>query len=203
MKKIKNDPLLTIFKNSSEGEYNELINSIQNIQNFFTFISSDQNTEDSKIDVLENLLIILKKNRYIAEYFSSYKNKSIYLYVFDLYLSKNSSEKIKSTILKFIEELIFCLETNKEIYEYLFQNLSKIYNKECLTQEKTPENLYNHLTLLNSLLDYKEKIPKPFNYYSLSGKGKLALDLNKKKIKIGYCMTFILNFKIADAKETE
>ena len=203
MKKIKNDPLLTIFKNSSEGEYNELINSIQNIQNFFTFISSEKNTEDSKIDVLENLLIILKKNRYIAEYFSSYKNKSIYLYVFDLYLSKNSSEKIKSTILKFIEELIFCLETNKEIYEYLFQNLSKIYNKECLTQEKTPENLYNHLTLLNCLLDYKEKIPKPFNYYSLSGKGKLALDLNKKKIKIGYCMTFILNFKIADAKETE
>ena len=204
MKKIKDDPLLTIFKKSSNEEYIEEIGNFQNIPNFFTFISSENTPEESKIGVLENLLIISKKNRYICEYFSSYKNKSIYLYLFDLYLSKNSSEKLKSSILKLIDGLTFYLETNKEVYEYLFQSLSKIYNKENTTQEKTPQNLYNHLALLNTLLSYKEKIPKPLNYFTLGGNGKLALDLSEKKLKIGYCMSFIINFKIAESsKKTE
>ena len=204
MKKIKDDPLLSIFKKSSNGEYIEEIENVQNIPNFFTFISSENTPEESKIGVLENLLIISKKNRYIFEYFSSYKNKSIYLYLFDLYLSKNSSEKLKTSILKLIDSFTFYLETNKEVYEYLFQSLSKIYNKENTTQEKTPQNLHNHLTLLNTLLTYKEKVPKPLNYFTLSGNGKLALDLSEKKLKIGYCMSFIINFKIGESsKKTE
>ena len=204
MKKIKDDPLLTIFKNSSNGEYIEEIGNIQNIPNFFTFISSQTTPEESKIGVLDNLLIISKKNRYIFEYFSSYKNKSIYLYLFDLYLSKNYSEKLRTSILKLIDGFTFYLETNKEVYEYLFQNFSKIYNKENTNQEKTPQNVYNHLTLLNTLLAYKEKIPKPLNYFTLSGNGKFVLDLSEKKLKIGYCMSFIINFKIGESsKKTE
>ena len=58
MKKIKDDPLLSIFKKSSNGEYIEEIENIQNIPNFFTFISSENTPEESKIGVLENLLII-------------------------------------------------------------------------------------------------------------------------------------------------
>ena len=202
MKKIKGDPLLSIFKNTSNEEYIEEIESIQNIPIFFTFLSLDI-SDEIKIDVFENLLIIFKKNRYITEYFSSYNNKSIYLYLFELYISKNSSIKLKSAILKLIEELIVSVETNKEVYEYLFQNISKIYNKENTNQEKTPENLNNYLTLLNTLLFYKEKIPKPLNYFVSSGKGKFSLDLNNKKLKIGYCMSFILNFKIGESNKND
>ena len=203
MKKIKDDPLLSIFKKLPNGELIEEINSIQNIQNFFNYISSDKTPEDSKIGVLENFLLILIKNRYICEYFSSYNNKSIYAYLFDIYLSKNSSEKLKTTALNLINELILILETNKEVYEYLFQRISKIYNKENTTEEKTPENLYSHLTMLNTLLAYKEKIPKPRNYFALSGNGKFVLDLKEKKLNIGYCMTLILNFKIGESKKED
>ena len=203
MKKIPNDPLLSIFKNSSKEGYIEEINSIPNIPNFFNFISSDQNPIEQKIGVLENLLIIFKKNRYICEYFSNCKNKSIYIYLFDLYLSKKSSKELKTAISNLLSELILYLETSKDVYEYLFQSLSKIYNIENTNQEKTPENLYNHLSLLNILLAYKEKIPKPRNFFALSGNGKFSLDLKEKKINIGYCMSFIINFKIGDSQNIE
>ena len=199
MKKIGNDPLLTIFKNTSKDEYIEVINSIENIPNFFTFISNETISETEKIGVLENFLLIIKKNRYICEFFSYFKNKSIYIYLFDIYLSEKSSEKLKTSIINLLNELILNLETNKDIYEYLFQSISKIYNIEKTAQEKTPLNLYNHLTLLSTILAYKDKIPKPRNYFASSGNGKFFLYLSKG-INIGHCMTFIINFKIGEAQ---
>ena len=203
MKKIENDPLLTIFKNSPKEVYIEEIENIKNISNFFNFISSTETSEDSKIAVLENLLKIFSKNRYICVFFSSYNNKSIYLYLFDLYLSKSSSEKLKTTIINLLNEITIHLETNKEVYEYLFQSLSKIYNIEDTSQEKTPQNLYNHLTLLDTILAYKEKLIKPSNYFALSGKNKFTLNLNDNILYIGYCMSFMINFKIGDSQDTE
>ena len=205
MKKIKDDPLLAIFKKSSNGELIEEIENINNIPNFFEYLSSENIDEDSKIGVIENLILIFKKNRYYFDYFSLYKNKSIYIFLFELYLSKKSSQNLKSSILKLMDELLLALETNKEVYEFIFQNISKIYNKEDTLQEKTPQNLYNHLTLLNTLLLFIDKIPKPYNYFCLNGNGKFVLDLNdaNKKLKIGYCMSFILNFKIGESQIME
>ena len=202
MKKIKDDPFLSIFKNKPNGEYIEEISSIQNIPHFFDFISSDQTPEESKIGVLENFLLIIKKNRYICEFFSSYKNRSIYLYLFDLFLSKKSSHQLQASIINLLNELIIILETDKETYEYLFQRISKIYNTEATDQEKTALNLFNHLTLLDTLFNYRDKV-SPRNYFALSGNGKFSLDLKKKKIKIGYCMTFIINFKIGESQKQE
>ena len=197
MNKINDDPLLTIFKNSSEEIYYSKIEHIENIPNFFKYITSETIEEDSKISVFENITKIIKKNRYISEYFSSYENKSIYLYLFELYLNKNSSEKLKLSIISLINELILSIETNKEIYEFIFQKISKIYNKEDSTEEKTKENLCNYLILLDVLLSFKEKIPKPRNYFALSGNNaKFSLDLVNKRLELGYCTSFILNFKI-------
>ena len=202
MKKIKDDPLLSIFKSKINGDYIEEIGYIQNIPNFFNFISSDQTPEDSKIGVLENFLQIIKRNRYLCDFFSSYKNKSIYLYLFELFLSKKSSQKLQASITNLLNELILNLETDKETYEYLFQSISKIYNTEETKQEKTPLNLFNHLTLLDVLFNYKEKV-SPRNYFSLSGNGKFSLDLKNKKIKIGFCMTFIINFKAGECQKMD
>ena len=86
MKRTENDPLFTIFKKISKDEYIEVINSIQNIPNFFTFISNELVPDNEKVSVLENLLQILKKNRYISEFFSTYKSvRNQYNHVFDYY----------------------------------------------------------------------------------------------------------------------
>ena len=204
MKKVNDDPLLEIFKHSSnKDEYIEEIDCLENIPKFFQFISSDKTPEDSKIGVIENLLILFKKNRYILEYFSSFNNKSLYLYLFDLFISNNSSEKLKASILNLVEELILCLEVDKKVYECLFQNISKIYYKEETSQEGNTQNLYYTLKFINTLLEHKKKIIKPRNFFALSGKGKFVLDLKDKKLNIGYCMSFIINFKIGQSQKME
>ena len=39
MKEVKNDPLLTIFQNSAEDIYFDKIENIENIPNFFEYIT--------------------------------------------------------------------------------------------------------------------------------------------------------------------
>ena len=197
------DPLKTIFKLSSENSLMEEISSIENIPNFFKYIISETNDEDNKIIVIENFIKIIKKNRYICEYFSSFENKSIYLYLFELYISKNSSDNFKHKILSLINELVLFLETNKSIYEFIFQKISKIYNINDNSEEKSPENLCNYLTLLDTLLSFNEKITKPENYFCLSGNSKFSLDLTNKTLGLGYCISFILNFKMPDTDKND
>ena len=199
MKKIDDDPLLTIFKNSPEDIYIQQIEHIENIPNFFKYITSEEISEESKIIVFNNLKNIFQKNRYISEYFSKYENKSIYLYLFELYLNKNSSQNLKFSTLELIDELILSVETDKDIYEFIFQKISKIYNRQDLSEEKTPENLCLYLALLDNLLSYKEIIPKPRNYFTFCGNNaKFSVDLSNKNLKFGYCTSFILNFKIPE-----
>ena len=198
MNKINDDPLLSIFENYQDIYYGK-IKYVENIPNFFKYIISSNIDDDTKILVLENFQKIIQKNRYICEYFSSYENKSIYLYLFTIYL-KCKSPNMKLIIIGLIEELILYIETNKDIYEFIFQKISKIYDKEDSTEEKNPENLSDYLTLLDTLLSFKEKIPKPRNYFTLNGKmnSKFSVDLNNKRLKMGYCTSFILNFKIPE-----
>ena len=198
MNKINDDPLLSIFENYEDIYYGK-IKYVENIPNFFKYIISSNIDDDTKILVLENFQKIIQKNRYICEYFSSYENKSIYLYLFTIYL-KCKSPNMKLMIIGLIEELILYIETNKDIYEFIFQKISKIYDKEDSTEEKNPENLSDYLTLLDTLLSFKEKIPKPRNYFTLNGKmnSKFSVDLNNKRLKMGKCTSFILNFKIPE-----
>ena len=201
---INDDPLISIFKKPLEDIYYEKIENIENIPNFFEYLISSNVEEKSKILVLENFQKIIQKNRYICEYFSSYENKSIYLYLFELYLNKNSPI-LRATIIKLIEELILSIETNKDVYEFIFQKISKIYDKKDSTEEKTAENLYNYLNLFNTLLSFQEKIPKPRNYFSLNGQinSKFSVNLVNKILKMGYCTSFILNFKIPETNLQE
>ena len=194
---------MSIFNKSNE-EYNGRIENNENIPKFFEYIISSNIEEESKILVLKNFLKIIQKNRYLCEYFSKYENKSIYLYLFELYLNTDS-QNLRIAIIKLIEELILSIETNKDVYEFIFQKISKIYDKENSTEEKSSENLHNYLILLDTLFSFKEKIPKPRNYFSLNGQidSKFKVNLENKTLKMGYCTTFILNFKIPETNTIE
>ena len=63
----------------------------------------------------------------------------------------------------------------------------------------------NYLILLDTLFSFKEKIPKPRNYFSLNGRidSKFKVNLENKTLKMGYCTTFILNFKIPETNTIE
>ena len=193
-----NNPLQLIFKISDKGEVLEELSSIKNIPLFFNYLSNDNVSQEDKIQVIEKFLNIIKENRYIIEYFSTYNNKSIFIFFFELYLSKTSSEQLKTIIINVFQELIINLETTKNIYEFLFQKFSALYMSE---EDSTPENLFCLLNLLYTILGETDNMQKPRNYFSCSGEGKFEVDLSKQKIELGTYLTFIINFKIGPPAE--
>ena len=203
---MEENPLKSIFKlnknNGIEIIESKLISS-QNIQNFFIYISKNINKEQSlfsilqKTKVLQKFYNIIKENRTIIEFFSSYNDKSIYLYLFELFLHKNTNNDLKSAIILLLNELRINIQLNKKMFEFIFQNLSSIYSSIKLNNNS---DLFfgDNLILLNSILGETENILKPRNYFACNGSGKIVFELDNddKKIKFENCFVFILSFYI-------
>ncbi len=190
----KDNPLYFIFIKTPEGNLTEEINSVKNIQFFFKFLQNDLINSDLKEEVLKKLTNIIENNRYVSEFFSSYEQKSIYIYLFDLYTNKNTTQKVRDAIISLLEQLRINIQTGKEVYEYLFQKLSKIYRNEITP---TSDNVYQYLNLLNVILGETIASRPPKNYLACSGHCNFHVDLNKKSIKVGCSFTVNLNFKIS------
>ena len=207
-----NNPLNSIFiiDNNKDKTTSE-INSLTNIKNLFEYLKDENISNENKIIVIDQLTQKIKINRYISEYFASYENKSIYLYLFDLFLKeKDLNDKLKESIINLLNELRINVQTGKEIYEYIFQKISLFYHGE---KEINPDKLYNYLKLLYVILDDIENIQKPRNYFSCSGYGKFIFDYsfnndrdNDKndlgKINIGYSFSIMINFKLSNCEST-
>ena len=76
------NPLPLIFKTLDNGEISEELNSIKNIPLFFKYLINENVSQEDKIKIIEKFIEILNENRYISEFFSSYDNKSIYIFFF-------------------------------------------------------------------------------------------------------------------------
>ena len=192
------NPLKLIFKLNSNGECISQLDSIPHISKFFEYLESNSNGEESsptfkeKSIVIKNFCNIIKENRTIIEFFSSYNEKSIYFYLFDIYLNPKSTEELRLSIILLLDELRLNIQTNKEIYSYLFNKLSLIYRGEL-----GEEHFYKILFLINVILGDTINHLKPRNYFACNGQGKFIFDSDKNnKLELGFCLTFILNFKI-------
>ena len=191
---MSNNPLYTIFFRNNQGELTEELENINNINFFFNYIIDDKVKDEEKIIILKELESKIKVNRYISAFFSSFNNKSIYIYLFDLYSNKNISQNLKEVIINLIKELLFNIQTGKEIYEYIFQKLAQIYRGEI---QRTENNLYTYLILLKTIFKKIESRP-PKNYFACSGNCQFNVNLNKLKLEVGYSFSFNLNFKISN-----
>ena len=191
---MSNNPLYTIFFKNNQGELTEELENINNINFFFNYIIDDKVKDEEKIIILKELESKIKVNRYISAFFSSFNNKSIYIYLFDLYSNKNISQNLKEVIINLIKELLFNIQTGKEIYEYIFQKLAQIYRGEI---QRTENNLYTYLILLKTIFKKIESRP-PKNYFACSGNCQFNVNLNKLKLEVGYSFSFNLNFKISN-----
>ena len=195
MKDIKNNPLKEIFIQNSDGKYNSEIKSVKNINKFFTYLKEPQNSSESKSKILEDFITIIKENRYICEYFSLYENKSIYIFLFQLYLQEKTNDNIKKSILNLIKELILNIEVDKKIFEYIFQKISFLYREE---EKILADSLSNYLTLLNTIISDIEIRKKPHNYFCCNGDGNFSINLIEQDLSINFSITFIINFKIGN-----
>ena len=197
---MEENPLNFIFQLTQNNELRSNLISFQNIQNFFIYLLTNINNEQSfpsleqKAKVILQFCNIIKMNRTIVEFFSSYNEKSIYLYLFEIYLNKNTNYELKNAIISLLTELRINIKLNKTIFEYIFQNLSSVYRSD----EVNDDTYFNdNLTLLNSILGETENILKPRNYFTCNGTGKIMFEAdNNKKIKFEDCLIFILSFYI-------
>ena len=189
------NPFKIIFIKDQKGAISDEIDSIDNIRHFFEFIKDDKIKEDLKIKVLDELKKKIHSNRTISEFFSTYENKSIYIHLFNLYTNKNSSDKLKKSILSLIEELCPNIQTGKDVFEYLFQKLAKIYRGEI---QPTSTNLYHYLNLLSSVLCEIDSITKPRNYFACSGNCKFVIDMSKREVKVAYSFTIIISIFLSE-----
>ena len=191
---MSNNPLDNIFLKSPSGKITEELDNINNIELFFLFINNDKIEDKQKEIVIKDLTSKIKVNRYISEFFSIYKNKSIYIYLFDLYTKNNTTKELKEAIIFLIEELLSNIQTGKDIYEYIFQKLAQIYRGEIPAIEKY---IYDYLKLLNTLFsDIDSKQPK--NYIACSGNCQFFVDFSKLPIELGYCFSLNINFRISN-----
>ena len=194
------NPLTQIFKVNSKGEITSHLNSLQEISDLFTYLLKNINNEEpspsieEKIKVISNFRNIIKENRTIVEFFSENEDKSIYLYLFELYLNKNSTQELKKEIISLIDELRINIQLNKKSFVFLFNNLSSIYRENQVDEDLF---FYDNLTLLNSILGETENYVKPRNYLASNGSGKIIFENDKDKdIQLGNSLIFILNFFI-------
>ena len=199
MKENNENPLDLIFIKNSKGKATEEINDISKIPEIFKYLKNDNIEYGKKIFVIEELIKKFKVNRYITEYFTQFEDKSIYIFLFDLYLKKETSKELKASIIHLLNELRINIETGKEIYEYIFQELAKLYRGE----EQLKVNIIkNYLNLLYSILDQTENCIKPRNYFSCNGNGRFILDCSEQ-ILVGYSFTIMINFKISKSDSLE
>ena len=199
MSNINDNPLLQIFEKGKDGECSQDLANIENIDFFWKYLEDKKKTQLSKSHIIKELTEKIKINRYICNYFlpvNDINKRTIYTFLFDLYLNPESTKELKNSIINLLKELIINIEISKEIFEYIFQKIALIYKEE---EKDSPEKLKEYLTLLNTILGDTLNAQKPFNYYACPGNNSFQLDLTKQKIEIGKCLTVIINFKISNS----
>ena len=194
MKERYEEPILSITKKLLKGEISKENIYPKTTDIFFNYLKNEKISQDDKSIIVEEFIKNLKINRYICEFFSTYEEESIYLFLFKLYLNKSTNNILKDSIIKLIKELSINIEINTNIYDFLFQKLACLYRKE---ENPTSEKLLSYLTLLNTMVGETENIIKPRNYFACSGNCKFELNKDSRiKLGVGYAITFIMNFKI-------
>ena len=149
MSNKKDNPLLTIFETDQKGLCLPELKNIESINLLWEYLIDEEKPQETKIQIVEELVEKIKINRYLCEYFSivgKEDKKSIYIFLFELYLKQNTTAELKNAILNLIKELIINLEISKEIFEFIFQKIALLYRNE---DRASAEKLEEYLTLLN------------------------------------------------------
>ena len=199
MSNINDSPLLKIFEIGKNGVCSSELKNKENINLLWKYLIDEKNSQNSKTKIIKEFTEKIKINRYICEYFSiaeDIEKKSIYIFLFELYLNKDTTFELKNAILNLLKELIINIEITKDIYEFIYQKISSLYKEE---EKPTPEILKEYLTLLNTIVGDTMNCQKPSNYFSCLGEGEFEINLSNKKIEVGKCLTIIINFKVSNS----
>ena len=209
-KEISDNPLYEIFRTNPAGLITSELKNFSKFSVLYEYLNDDKKKVENKIKIINKLIELIKSQRNICAFLPKYDNKSIYIFLFDLFMNAKNSNELKQSIIMLIKELSLYLEMNKEIYENIFQRFSLLYRKDkkILPNISIPISFNNYFNdLLNILYatfgddDEKKKTKiNPRNYYSCSGDNNFTVFFSKKNFILGNFISIIINFKISDSK---
>ena len=205
--KIDNNPLNNIFKHSPSGIILEEIENPSNFNQLFDYLKDNKNSNNNKKKIIDQFTNIIKIQRSVCAYLSTYENKSIYIFFFELYYDSKSSKELKQSIINLIMELNKNVQLSKKVYEYIFQKFSQLYRKDqkLLSHKNQSSTFFNEyfyysLALLYSSFEDEDKNDNPRNYFSCFGNSNFTVNFDQKILAFGKNLTFIINFKISRSK---
>ena len=207
------NPLLLTFKLDDFGIVSEEIEDPSKFPSLYEYIfdNSNKRNKNQLINIIDILTKILKKQRSVSAYFEKYNNKSIYIYLFELFLKEKNTPKLRTAIIDLISEFTLNIQISKDEYEFIFQKLSKLYRKEKNFLEHIKSLGYTFNDYFSSLCQLlyttfscinEEKV-LPYNYFSCFGKNSFNLSFNNNLLEFGNSLTFILSFKITKSSLME
>ena len=204
------NPLFQIFKHNEAGIITEEIEDPTKFPLLYNYIFENSNKKIA-INIINILKEILKRQRSISAFFPKYNNKSIYIFLFELFLKEKNNPQLRKGIFELLSEINVNIQISKEEYDFIFQKFSKLYLKDdnfLLDIKKYKYSFDEYYTSLFELLN--ETLPNnlndkiyPSNYFACFGKNSFNLNFNRNKLTIGNCFSFILNFKISKSKLME
>ena len=132
----KISPLLNIF-HSQQNKSNQLIPIIKDfnkIKNLITFFKSKENDINNKYENIIQLYSLFKLNISLIPYFiyNSKRNNLNLFYesIFDIYLNKEIKQDKEVKLENLIKLLITNVSLPKSAPEYLYQKMSKYFEKK-------------------------------------------------------------------------
>ena len=133
MEEEQENPLYLIFKKNSEGEETTSeFEDIQYIPELFKYLANGEIEPQYKIYIIEQLQKKFNTNRYLIEYFSEYENTSIYIFIFELILSPETTEELQQALINFITKIRNGIEAGKKYINIYFRNYLQFTEKKMI-----------------------------------------------------------------------
>ena len=208
-----NNPFFLIFKMDEAGIISEEIEDPSKFTSLYKYILdiSNKKNKNQIINAINIFKDIIKRQRSVSAYLPKYNNKSLYIFLFELFLKEKSNPQIRKAIIDFISEISINIQISKEDYDFIFQRFSKLYRKDKKFLESIKKQNYTFNDYFESLFELlqatfsqinNDKI-NPSNYYACFGNNSFNLNFNQSDLTIGTCLSFILNFRITKSKLME
>ena len=204
------NPLFQIFKHDDAGIISEEIEDPSKFSLLYNYIFDNSNKKVA-VNIINILKEIIKRQRSIAAFFPKYNNKSIYIFLYEIYLKEITNTQLRKALIEFISEINNNVQISKDEYDFIFQKFSKLYQKDKTFLESIKKLNYTFNDYFISLFELlNETFPKnlkdknyPSNYFACFGKNSFILNFNKNNLSFGNCLSFNLNFKISKSKLIE
>jgi hypothetical protein len=208
-----------IFLKNTNGKFSNLIKNTQHIPTLLSFLLNTGKEEqvifplNTQLETINFLNLNFKQLPQNQEIFLKHSIKvddldirdckyNIFHVLISIFLNSEIDTGLYVSIKDCLEGLVNTVNCNKEVFEFVYQKLAKLYRNPTVDKSVVEKFLVIFKILYGEGLNYA----KPGNYFYFSGNGAIRVDdkrLAEDKLKLDAGITISLWFKIDLAESTD